>query len=579
VSAEELILRAVVASNGDRERAAALAKQVTVGIVTALPEERAAMLAMFEETYPWSFPGQGAGLTFMGPIASGNILLKDPVSRDRLRDQHGVKAVEMEGSGIADATWEHGVGYLVVRGICDYCDSNKNDEWHVYAAIVAAAYARAVIERMAGGEKKESAPPPPIKTPEVPFEEPEQPTNYAKAWRYSRLFLVAAIVLGLFGLGWDTLEHWKVARTVGDGLQFVVVVLVFLDVVFDGEMNPGDERSKDFVEPFRSYWTRLWLLWCVFYLTHVVRGVYEIMNPPDLDSHWTAWWSVVTNFFTNVQSTTLLILFWMMLRPILHERYRRLKKLWGWLAAVYYIVFAMVQVVLLFVYKNDYDSIRMVDLIMALPTGIAAATFMGMFIGRLESAFLVVHPVELALLYAYAATQPFFPMLRALGGNSPNKENVILELSLKSLACALKLGLYSSSAGKSRPAGSRSTCCNSRRCVTGCRRTGKRSDESNKDELLPPDGSEPRDWARNVFSTMSTSLPRARRVGWPRARMTEPGRSFLSPYCGHVFEVGRRLSPSGSKEDFAQRPQRTAKHTSRALRSFAVFARPLSCIP
>jgi hypothetical protein len=84
------------------------------------------------------------------------VLLKDPVWRDRLRDAHGVKAVEMEASGIADATWVHGVGYLVVRGICDYCDKNKNDDWHMYAAVVAAAYVRALLGRMASGDRQES---------------------------------------------------------------------------------------------------------------------------------------------------------------------------------------------------------------------------------------------------------------------------------------------------------------------------------------------------------------------------------------------------------------------------------------
>lgn len=83
---------------------------------------------------------------FVGPIASSNTLLKNPVRRDALRDQYGVRAVEMEGSGIADATWNHDIGYLVVRGICDYCDSYKNDIWHGYAAVAAAAYTRALLE-------------------------------------------------------------------------------------------------------------------------------------------------------------------------------------------------------------------------------------------------------------------------------------------------------------------------------------------------------------------------------------------------------------------------------------------------
>jgi len=51
-------------SPSERERAAGLVKRVTVGIVTALEEERAAMLAMLERPARWSFAGQGAGLTY-----------------------------------------------------------------------------------------------------------------------------------------------------------------------------------------------------------------------------------------------------------------------------------------------------------------------------------------------------------------------------------------------------------------------------------------------------------------------------------------------------------------------------------
>jgi len=90
----------------------------------------------------------GRPRVFMGPIASANILQKDPKVRDNLRREFGVKAIDMEASGITDATWKHGVGYLVVRGICDYCDSHKTDDWQQYAAVVAAAYTRALIESM-----------------------------------------------------------------------------------------------------------------------------------------------------------------------------------------------------------------------------------------------------------------------------------------------------------------------------------------------------------------------------------------------------------------------------------------------
>ena len=91
---------------------------------------------------------KGQPRVFTGPIASANILQKDPNARDKLREKFKVKAIEMEASGIADATWNHEAGYLVVRGICDYCDSHKNDDWQQYAAVVAAAYTRALIESM-----------------------------------------------------------------------------------------------------------------------------------------------------------------------------------------------------------------------------------------------------------------------------------------------------------------------------------------------------------------------------------------------------------------------------------------------
>lgn len=85
---------------------------------------------------------------FLGPIGSGNRVVKSSELRDKLRDMFNLKAIEMEGSGVADAAWEGNVGYFIVRGICDYCDSHKSDDWHEYATIVAAAYTKALIEEI-----------------------------------------------------------------------------------------------------------------------------------------------------------------------------------------------------------------------------------------------------------------------------------------------------------------------------------------------------------------------------------------------------------------------------------------------
>ncbi|KAI1044531.1 hypothetical protein LB505_011047 [Fusarium chuoi] len=77
-----------------------------------------------------------------GKIASGNKVIKSAVFRDEIAAKHDVKCFEMEAAGIANT-----MPYLVVRGISDYCDGNKNDEWHEYAAATAAAYAKLLLSK------------------------------------------------------------------------------------------------------------------------------------------------------------------------------------------------------------------------------------------------------------------------------------------------------------------------------------------------------------------------------------------------------------------------------------------------
>ena len=81
-----------------------------------------------------------------GAIGSADVLQKDPGVRDNLRDKWDIRAIEMEGSGVQHAAWMKGKDVIVVRGICDYCDQYKNDQWQPYASLVAAAYARSMIE-------------------------------------------------------------------------------------------------------------------------------------------------------------------------------------------------------------------------------------------------------------------------------------------------------------------------------------------------------------------------------------------------------------------------------------------------
>jgi nucleoside phosphorylase len=93
---------------------------------------------------------EGQPVIHLGIIGSANALLKSPTVRDNLKRKLQIVAVEMEGSGIADATWVFRCGYLVIRGISDYCDKDKSQlkRWRPYASIAAASYARALLERI-----------------------------------------------------------------------------------------------------------------------------------------------------------------------------------------------------------------------------------------------------------------------------------------------------------------------------------------------------------------------------------------------------------------------------------------------
>lgn len=78
-----------------------------------------------------------------GLIASGNQVIKDDSTRDEINTRLGgqVLCVEMEAAGVMN-----NFPCLVIRGICDYADSKKNDDWREYAASIAAAFAKELLQ-------------------------------------------------------------------------------------------------------------------------------------------------------------------------------------------------------------------------------------------------------------------------------------------------------------------------------------------------------------------------------------------------------------------------------------------------
>ena len=77
-----------------------------------------------------------------GLIASADRLVKDAILRDTLAEKHDVLCFEMEAAGLMNSD----LRCLVIRGVCDYADTHKNDTWQGYAAATSAAYAKELLE-------------------------------------------------------------------------------------------------------------------------------------------------------------------------------------------------------------------------------------------------------------------------------------------------------------------------------------------------------------------------------------------------------------------------------------------------
>lgn len=82
-----------------------------------------------------------------GLIASANQLMKDATIRDKLSRGKGVLCFEMEAAGLMNH-----FPCLAVRGICDSSNSHKNKDWQGFAAMGAAAYAKALLCRIRPNE-------------------------------------------------------------------------------------------------------------------------------------------------------------------------------------------------------------------------------------------------------------------------------------------------------------------------------------------------------------------------------------------------------------------------------------------
>ncbi|KAF7716539.1 ANK_REP_REGION domain-containing protein [Penicillium ucsense] len=86
-------------------------------------------------------------LPHYGVIASDNKVIKHGETREQLRLRTSALCFEMEAAGLM-----LDFPCIVIRGICDYADSHKNKAWQGYAALVAAAYTKELLEYLPVGQ-------------------------------------------------------------------------------------------------------------------------------------------------------------------------------------------------------------------------------------------------------------------------------------------------------------------------------------------------------------------------------------------------------------------------------------------
>ena len=95
----------------------------------------------------------------IGSMASGSFVVKDGSYMRSLLDKTSkLLALDMESYGVASAakmcsTMRRPVSWLVVKGVADYGNSSKADDWHDYCCFVSARFARLGLEMLLKRDK------------------------------------------------------------------------------------------------------------------------------------------------------------------------------------------------------------------------------------------------------------------------------------------------------------------------------------------------------------------------------------------------------------------------------------------
>lgn len=113
-----------------------------------------AMLEQIQAGYGQPLPAGCTTAIHYGAMACGPQVIRDQAYIEQLKSkEYSLVGLDMESYGVALAasmcsTNSHTIVPLIVKGVCDFADSEKSDLWHDYCAYASASFALALLEQI-----------------------------------------------------------------------------------------------------------------------------------------------------------------------------------------------------------------------------------------------------------------------------------------------------------------------------------------------------------------------------------------------------------------------------------------------
>lgn len=213
-------------------------------------------------------------------------------------------------------------------------------------------------------------------------------------------------------------------------------------------IDAADRASRE----FRPLWRAIWWSWLGLYS---ILALMEFTKPALGQISLTSdVFEILKNVFSNAANVAILACYYALSRQTIddvgtvwHERYKSFIRRWIVILSVAVTLYAI-----LLAYHHfeayPYGPAPIDNVVYIVARGIEytlaliGAVSLSLFIGRLNSRFFGLPLWFLSIMFAYAAIQPFFPILREIRPDIPSSTLDIARIAIVNLALALKILLF-----------------------------------------------------------------------------------------------------------------------------------------